>query len=127
MDREKIINDYITKLKISREEAEQLFEDDENDFIGEDGEAMTEKAKANRHREESGKERKKSTRQPKVDEVKVNILEYIADRMQNRHCCIEENEWDFDKIFIKNPQKEITFTVDDCEYSLTLIKHRPKK
>ena len=127
MDREKIINDYMVKLKISREEAEQLFEDDENDFIGEDGEAMTEKAKANRHREESGKERKKSTRQPTVDEVKVNILEYIADRMQNRHCCIEENEWDFDKIFIKNPQKEITFMVDNCEYSLTLTKHRPKK
>ena len=127
MDREKIINDYMVKLKISREEAEQLFEDDENDFIGEDGEAMTEKAKANRHREESGKERKKTTRQPKIDELKVSILQYIADRMQSRHCCIEEDEWDFDKIFIKNPQKEITFIVDNCEYSLTLIKHRPKK
>ena len=127
MDREKIINDYMVKLKISREEAEQLFEDDENDFIGEDGEAMTEKAKANRHREESGKKRKQSTRQPKIDELKVSILQYIADRMQSRHCYVEEDEWDFDKIFIKNPQKEITFMVDNCEYSLTLTKHRPKK
>ena len=78
MDREKIINDYMVKLKISREEAEQLFEDDENDFIGEDGEAMTEKAKANRHREESGKKRKQSTRQPKIDELKVIQMDILS-------------------------------------------------
>ena len=127
MDKEKIIKDYMKKLGISREEAEQLYEDDLEDFIGEEGEAMTEKAKAIKIRGDSEEKKKKTTRQPKIDELKVSILQYIADRMQSRHCCIEEDEWDFDKIFIKNPQKEITFTVDDCEYSLTLIKHRPKK
>ena len=127
MDKEKIINDYMKKLGISREEAEQLYEDDLEDFIGEEGEAMTEKAKAIKIRGDSEEKKKKTTRQPKIDELKVSILQYIADRMQNRHCCIEENEWDFDKIFIKNPQKEITFMVDNCEYSLTLTKHRPKK
>ena len=128
MDKEKIIKDYMKKLGISREEAEQLYEDDLEDFIGEEGEAMTEKAKAIKIRGDGEeKKRKQSTRQPKIDELKVSILQYIADRMQSRHCCVEEDEWDFDKIFIKNPQKEITFMVDDCEYSLTLIKHRPKK
>ena len=127
MDKEKIIKDYMKKLGISREEAEQLYEDDLEDFIGEEGEAMTEKAKAIKIRGDSEEKKKKTTRQPKIDELKVSILQYIADRMQSRHCCIEEDEWDFDKIFIKNPQKEITFTVDDCEYSLTLTKHRPKK
>ena len=127
MDKEKIIKDYMKKLGISREEAEQLYEDDLEDFIGEEGEAMTEKAKAIKIRGDSEEKKKKTTRQPKIDELKVSILQYIADRMQSRHCCVEEDEWDFDKIFIKNPQKEITFTVDDCEYSLTLIKHRPKK
>lgn len=127
MDKEKIINDYMKKLGISREEAEQLYEDDLEDFIGEEGEAMTEKAKAIKIRGDSEEKKKKTTRQPKIDELKVSILEYIADRMQSRHCCIEEDEWDFDKIFIKNPQKEITFMVDNCEYSLTLTKHRPKK
>lgn len=127
MDKEKIIKDYMKKLGISREEAEQLYEDDLEDFIGEEGEAMTEKAKAIKIRGDSEEKKKKTTRQPKIDELKVSILQYIADRMQSRHCCIEEDEWDFDKIFIKNPQKEITFMVDDCEYSLTLIKHRPKK
>ena len=38
-EKEKIILDYMKKLDISREEAEQLFEDDENDFIGEEGRA----------------------------------------------------------------------------------------
>ena len=127
MDKEKIINDYMKKLGISREEAEQLYEDDLEDFIGEEGEAMTEKAKAIKIRGDSEEKKKKTTRQPKIDELKVSILQYIADRMQSRHCCVEEDEWDFDKIFIKNPQKEITFTVDNCEYSLTLTKHRPKK
>lgn len=127
MDKEKIINDYMKKLGISREEAEQLYEDDLEDFIGEEGEAMTEKAKAIKIRGDSEEKKKKTTRQPKIDELKVSILEYIADRMQSRHCCIEEDEWDFDEIFIKNPQKEITFMVDNCEYSLTLTKHRPKK
>ena len=127
MDKEKIINDYMKKLGISREEAEQLYEDDLEDFIGEEGEAMTEKAKAIKIRGDSEEKKKKTTRQPKIDELKVSILQYIADRMQSRHCCVEEDEWDFDKIFIKNPQKEITFMVDNCEYSLTLTKHRPKK
>ena len=127
MDKEKKIKDFMEKLKISREEAEQLFEDDEADYIGEAGEEMTAKAKEIRHREESGKARKKSTKPPKIDELKVSILEYIAERMESRHRFLEEDEWDFDKIFIKNPQKEITFTVDNCEYSLTLTKHRPKK
>lgn len=35
-EKEKAILDYMKKLDISREEAEQLFEDDENDFIGEE-------------------------------------------------------------------------------------------
>ena len=127
MDKEKIIKDYMKKLGISREEAEQLYEDDLEDFIGEEGEAMTEKAKAIKIRGDSEEKKKKTTRQPKIDELKVSILQYIADRMQSRHCCVEEDEWDFDKISIKNPQKEITFMVDNCEYSLTLTKHRPKK
>ena len=114
-------------LGISKKEAEQLIEDDENDFIGEEGEAMTQKAKENRHREESGKERRKSTRENKIDPVKMEIIMYLRDAMERRHVLIEENEWDFSDVFIKNAQKEITFSVDGCEYSLNLVKHRQKK
>ena len=58
-EKEKTILDYMQKLDISREEAEQLFEDDENDFIGEEGEQMTEQAKrGGRHYERKGEEKK---------------------------------------------------------------------
>ena len=98
-------------LGISKEEAEQLIEDDENDFIGEDGELMTQKAKENRHREESGKERRKSTRENKIDPVKMEIIMFLSNAMESKHRLIEENEWDFSDVFIKNAQKEITFSV----------------
>ena len=45
MDKEKQILSYMKSLKISREEAEQLWEDDQADYIGEEGEEMTKKAK----------------------------------------------------------------------------------
>ena len=127
MDKEKMIADYMKKLGISREDAIQLIEDDENDFIGDEGEQMTQKAKAYQHRESGEKSKRKSNKPPKIDELKVKIIEYIADAMENRHRLIEENEWNFSEVFVKNPQKEITFTIDDCEYSLSLTKHRPKK
>ena len=41
MDKEKQILTYMEKLKISRKEAEELWEDDQEDFIGDDGEEMT--------------------------------------------------------------------------------------
>lgn len=116
MDREKIINDYMVKLKISREEAEQLFEDDENDFIGEDGEAMTEKAKANRHREESGKERKKSTKERKVDKTKQFLLDIITKALEP-----------LVKITNIKTETEISFVYNDENYTLKLTKHRKGK
>ena len=45
MSKEETIQKYMTNLKISRAEAEQLFEDDAEDFIGKEGEEMTAKAK----------------------------------------------------------------------------------
>ena len=41
-EKEKQILQYMSSLEISREEAEQLYEDDLEDYIGEDGEEMTE-------------------------------------------------------------------------------------
>ena len=45
MTKEQQIQNYMTKLNISYEEALQLWEDDQEDFIGEEGEKMTQKAK----------------------------------------------------------------------------------
>lgn len=127
MTKEQQIENYMKMLKISKEEAEQLWEDDQEDFIGEAGEEMTLKAKQIKRYEQKDSSRKKTSRTQKIDEIKVSIIQYLVDALESRHKSIKENEWDFSNVFVKNPQKEITFTIDNCEYSLNLIKHRPKK
>ena len=114
--KEKAILDYMQKLDISREEAEQLFEDDENDFIGEEGEQMTEQAKkVGRHYEQKG-ERKKSTRERKVDTDKHELMQCVQFGIEE----IVQN------LQIKT-ENECSFSYNGCEYSLKIIKHRPKK
>ena len=127
MDKEKAIQNYMKSLGISREDAEQLWEDDQADYIGEQGEEMTLKAKEIRRYEQSTEKKERKPREKKIDAEKVAILEYLVNRMESRHNFLEEDEWDFDKITIANPQKEITFRVGENEYSLTLTKHRPPK
>ena len=127
MTREQQIENYMKSLQISRAEAEQLFEDDQADFIGEEGEEMTKKAKEVRRYEQADKPKSKKKREVKLDEMKIEIIKFLENAMNGRHRWIEEDEWDFENVIVKNPQKEITFVVNGCEYSLNLIKHRPPK
>lgn len=118
MTKEEQILDFMAKLKISREEAEQLFEDDAEDYIGEEGEQMTEKAKDLRRYEKADKPRERKKREIKLDEDKVKIINFLERVMTDSDAL---------NIFVKNPQKEITFQYNGCEYSLNLVKHRPPK
>lgn len=127
MSKEEQIQKYVVSLGISLEEATQLWEDDQADFIGEEGEEMTQKAKQIRRYEQSEKPREKTQRKQKIDEEKVAILSWILDRLMDRHRLIEEDDWDFEEIDLVNPQKEITFKVGENEYSISLIKHRKKE
>ena len=127
MIKEQQIENYMKSLQISRAEAEQLYEDDKEDFIGEEGEEMTKKAKEVRRYEKADKPKSKKKREVKLDEMKIEIIKFLENAMDGRHRWIEEDEWDFENVIVKNPQKEITFVVNSCEYSLNLIKHRPPK
>ena len=127
MSKEEQIQKYMTSLGLSREDAEQLWEDDQADFIGEEGEEMTQKAKQIRRYEQSEKPREKTQRKQKIDEEKVAILSWILDGLMNRHRLVEEDDWDFEEVKLVNPQKEITFKVGENEYSISLIKHRKKE
>lgn len=127
MTKEQQIENYMKSLQISRTEAEQLYEDDKEDFIGEEGEEMTKKAKEVRRYEKADKPKSKKKREVKLDEMKIEIIKFLENAMNGRHRWIEEDEWDFENVIVKNPQKEITFVVNGCEYSLNLIKHRPPK
>lgn len=127
MSKEEQIQKYMVSLGLSREDAEQLWEDDQADFIGEEGEEMTQKAKQIRRYEQADKPRAKAQHKQKIDEEKVEILSWILDGLENRHRLIEEDDWDFEEINLTNPQKEITFKVGENEYSISLIKHRKKE
>ena len=127
MTKEQEIQKHMQVLGLTREEAEQLWEDDNSDFVNDEMAEMERKAKANRRYEQSDKPRAKAKREPKIDQEKVNILVEIENAMVSRHSIIDDGEWDFENVIIVNPQREITFLVGDNEYSLTLTIHRPKK
>ena len=118
MTREQQIEQYMKSLQISREEAEQLYEDDKEDFIGEEGEQMTEKAKEIRRYEQSAEKKERKPREKKLDEDKVKIIKFLYDEMLSGG---------LNKVESKNEQREITYLYNGAEYSLTLTKHRPPK
>lgn len=113
MDREKLIISIMKDLDCTREDAEEVAE-------------MEIKAKGMRRYEKAEEQKPRKKREIKLDEEKVEILDYIMGALIGRHVLIEENEWDFSVVTIANPQKEITFVVGENEYSLTLTRHRKK-
>ena len=118
---EKLIQQYMEKLGISREDAIQLIEDDKADYIGEEGEQMTQQAKALRRYEKAEEQKPRKKREVKLDEEKVAIVELIFDLLDNTFHLPTLNN-----VAIANPQKEITFKIGQNEYSLTLTRHRKK-
>ncbi len=117
-EKEAKIQQYMKALDVSREEAIQLIEDDENDIIGEEGEQLQEKAKEVRRYEKSDKPRKKVVKERKVDEEKKHLIEILAEAIT--HSAPTEN------ISIKN-EAEISFNYGKNSYTIKLVKHRPPK
>ena len=116
MTKEEQIKSYMNKLKISREEAEQLWEDDQEDYIGEVGEEMTRKAKEVKRYEKADKPKSKSKKERTVDENKKVILDKL-------HKALET----FVKITNVKTETEISFVYNDENYTLKLTKHRKKE
>lgn len=105
-------------LHISKEEAIQLWLDDNDYTVNETVEELSEKAKENIKRyEKSNKKRKPSTKERKVDEEKKKFLdgfrifvEGCGGRLTN----------------FKN-EAEFSFTYGENDYTVKLVKHRAKK
>ena len=105
------------KLKISREEAEQLFEDDAEDFIGDEGEEMTEKAKNLRRYEKADKSKKdRKPKERKVDQEKAYILGELHKALKP-----------LVEITNVKTETEISFVHNGENYTLKLTKHRKGK
>ena len=116
MTKEQQILSYMEKLKISRAEAEQLWEDDQEDYIGKDGEEMTRKAKEVKRYEKADKPKSKSKKERKIDENKKLILDKLHKTLET-----------FVKITNVKTETEISFVYNDEEYTLKLTKHRKGK
>ena len=117
-EKEKIILNHMRALGISREEAEQLFEDDEKDWIGADGEKMTQDAKSIRRYEQADKtKRKRSTPVRKENPEKRNILTELYKTLVGIADCAT----------ITNPERIIAFTIGENDYEVTLTQKRKQK
>ena len=114
MDKEKQILSYMKSLKISREEAEQLWEDDQADYIGEEGEEMTKKAKEIKRYEKSNETKERKPKERKVDTEKLDLLNSIEKGLKEYHgiSATYENE------------VKLHFEYNSNKYSVTLTKHR---
>lgn len=128
------IKKMMTTLKITREEAIDLIREDEEvdkmsmSEVDSDLTAEQKKAKKDATKTTGDKRKRAYTftkRERKPDEVKREIIEVIAQNLDR--CCFGEDLHTVKNVNILKPEKEITFTVDGDEYSVTLTKHRKPK
>ena len=103
-------------LEISRDEAIEMWLDD-NDYIeNEEAEKLTEKAKVIKRYETSDKPRKKVKKERKVDEEKKHLINILVTALGDEVC----------NISVKN-EAEISFICNENSYTIKLVKHRPPK
>jgi hypothetical protein len=121
MSKEDEILNNMRLLQISREEAEQLYIDDHSDEVLPEVAEIEKKAKEMGRRYEKSETAKKAPKEKKLDDEKVTIIADIANILNYVNLNYMQD------VTIKNPQHEITFSVNKNEYSITLTKHRNKK
>ncbi len=115
-EKEKEIRKHIEKLGLTREQAEQLWIEDNSDIVLPEVAEMERKAKeSGRRYEQSDKPRKASTRERKVDTEKKEIIEMMAAVLGQRY-----------QITTIKTETEILFSDGDIRYTLKLTKHRNK-
>lgn len=117
MTREDEIKRNMKLLDITREEAEQLYEDDHNDVVTPEMAEMEKKAKQIKRYEKSDKTRKTSTKERKVDTEKKAFLDGFRIFAEGKG----------GKVTIIKNEAEFSFTFGENEYTVKLVKHRPKK
>ena len=101
---EKLILEIMKDLNCSREDAEEVAK-------------MEIKAKGLKRYEQAEKPRKKVERERKVDQDKKEIIDELV-------ACINKN---IGQVVEVKTETEIKMVYNDTEYTVKLIKHRPKK
>lgn len=106
-------------LQLTKEEAIELWLDDNDYTENAEAEELTAKAKENKinHEAKSDKKRKTAKRERKPDEEKENLIKILENALKNAGISAE----------ITNKSKIIEFSVGNNTYKLDLIKKRAKK
>lgn len=110
-------------LKISKDEAIQMYLEDEGYLENEEQEALTKKAKENRitatiHQAKSYTKKTQKERCQKEDLTKENIIKTIAEALR---------AFGATNIVIENKTKLISFQINDDKFKVDLIRTRPPK
>lgn len=110
-------------LKISKDEAIQMWLEDEGYLENEEQEALTKKAKENRitatiHQAKSYTKKTQKERCQKEDLTKENLIKTIADSVR---------KFGATNIVIENKTKLISFQINDDKFKIDLIRTRPPK
>ena len=123
---DKDIENFQKTLNISKEEAIEMWLDDNDYTVNETVEELTEKAKKNRisatiHQAKA--ENPKKERKPR--EKKENLLKKQIINAINVGLCnnLEENAI----IDIRNDEKYIDLCINGLDFTINLVQHRPKK
>lgn len=119
-EKEKTIQLYMSKLDLSREEAEQMWLDEQEDNLpdltAEQKQVVKEMTQADRKIETAPRKRER-----KPDENKRLLIAAFVD------CLLEANPDEMEDVSIVNPEREIEFRYCGDRYRLTLSKPRVKK
>lgn len=111
------LKNNMTSLGITKEEAIEMWLDDNDYTTNEEAEEMTKKAKAVKRYEQSGKPRAKAQKERKVDEEKKRLLNLCRIPIEGAGGVVTE---------VKN-EAEFSFTMGANKYTVKLVKHRPPK
>lgn len=115
-----LIEKNMKVLELTKEEAIEMWLEDEGYLENEEVEALTKKAKENKavdHGAKADKPRKQVKRERKPDVEKEKIIEILAN-------CLKNEGFDAE---ITNKSKLIEFSVGENHYKLDLVKKRPPK
>lgn len=119
-EKEKTIQNYMKKLDLSREEAEQMWQDEQEDNLpeltAEQKAVEKEMLRADRKKEETPRKRER-----KPDENKRLLINALVD------CLLEASPDEMEDVSILNPEREIEFRYCGDRYRLTLSKPRKEK
>lgn len=116
-EKEKTIQLYMRKLDLSREEAEQMWQDEQEDNLpdltAEQKAVAKEMAQADRKKESTPRKRERKPDDDKRELIKKlkELLDSVADEMCK----------------VTNPEREIEFNYNNNRYRLTLSKPRKEK